>query len=282
MPESLGAFDPTTIYDEAVKEYEDASSEFWRYLSDHAVQLLGLQPGERVLDVPCGTGHSVFPAAERVGPSGQVVAFDISERMVGFVHEKAARLQLGNIEVAVADMARLDPPDEPFDAVLCSLGIFFVPDMPAALRGLAAQVRPGGRLALAVFGESFYEPLRTTFVEAVHESAPAVEVVEPWSRVRTEADLRDLFEARVSRRGDRRARRRTAVGLSRCLVADRHGFGAAQHRQPAHPGCGRAGAGPLRRRGRSSADHGAHDDQPLRARHPKLTTARTARPNPTL
>lgn len=195
MPESLGAFDPTTTYDEAVTEYEDASSEFWRYLSDHAVQLVGLRRGERVLDVPCGTGHSVFPTVERVGPSGQVVALDISERMVAFVREKAARLQLGNIDVAVADMAHLGRPDEPFDAVLCVLGIFFMPDMAAALRGLAAQVRPGGRVALAVFGESFYEPLRTTFVEAVHESAPAQEVVEPWSRVRTDADLRNLFEA---------------------------------------------------------------------------------------
>ncbi len=112
MPESFGAFDPTTTYDKAVTEYEDASSEFWRYLSDHAVQLLGLESGERVLDVPCGTGHSVFPAAQRVGPSGQVVALDISERMAALIHEKAARLQLGNIDVAVADMARLGRPDD--------------------------------------------------------------------------------------------------------------------------------------------------------------------------
>ena len=48
---------------------------------------------------------------------------------------------------------------------------------------------------MAVFGESFYEPLRTVFVDAVHEVAPDLEVIEPWSRVRTEADLRDLFEA---------------------------------------------------------------------------------------
>jgi hypothetical protein len=67
--------------------------------------------------------------------------------------------------------------------------------MPAALRALAAQARPRGRVAVAVFGESFYEPLRTTFVDAVHAVAPALEVVEPWSRVRTEADLRVLFAA---------------------------------------------------------------------------------------
>jgi hypothetical protein len=46
-----------------------------------------------------------------------------------------------------------------------------------------------------VFGESFYEPLRTTFVNSVREVAPTVEVVEPWSRVRTKTQLGDLFEA---------------------------------------------------------------------------------------
>ena len=193
MPESLGAFDPTTTYDEAVSQYEDASSEFWRYLSDHTVQLLGLEPGERVLDVPCGTGHSAIPAAERVGPSGRVVALDVSERMTRVVRGKAARLGLGNVDVGVADMARIGPPEVPFDAVLCVLGIFFVADMPATLRTLVSQVRPGGRIGVAVFGESFFEPLRTTFVEAVSHEDPDADVVEPWSRVRTEAQLRELF-----------------------------------------------------------------------------------------
>jgi ubiquinone/menaquinone biosynthesis C-methylase UbiE len=195
MPDPLGAFDPTTTYDEAVAEYDDASSEFWRHLSDHAVHLLELRPGERVLDVPCGTGHSALPAAQQVGPSGRVVALDVSERMAALVRDKATRLGLANIDVGVADMAGLGSPDELFDAVLCVLGIFFVPDMPAALRHLAAQARTGGRLVVAVFGESFYEPLRTTFVDAVHEVAPTVEVIEPWSRLRTGADLHGLFEA---------------------------------------------------------------------------------------
>lgn len=189
----LGAFDPRTTYDEAVSEYEDASSDFWRHLSDHTLRLLELQPGERVLDVPCGTGHSAIPAAERVGPSGQVAALDVSERMARLVRDKADRLGLGHLEVGVADMAHLRPPEVPFDAVVCVLGIFFVADMPAALRTLVSQLRPGGRIGVAVFGESFFEPLRTTFVEAVEHEAPDVDVVEPWSRVRTEAELRELF-----------------------------------------------------------------------------------------
>jgi ubiquinone/menaquinone biosynthesis C-methylase UbiE len=195
MTEPLGAFDPTTTYDQAVTEYESASSDFWRYLSDHTVDLLQLQPGERVLDVPCGTGHSALKAAERVGPTGRIVALDVSERMVQLVRAKAARLRTGNIDAGVADMTRLGTPDAAYDAVICVLGIFFVPDMPAALRRLAAQARPGGRIGVAVFGESFFEPLRTTFVEAVHHVAPDVEVVEPWSRVATHDELRELSDA---------------------------------------------------------------------------------------
>ena len=92
-------------------------------------------------------------------------------------------------------MTRIRPPDVPFDVVLCVLGIFFVSDMGAALRTLVSQVRRNGRIGLAVFGESFFEPLRTVFVEAVNHEAPDVEVVEPWSRVRTEVQLRKLFTA---------------------------------------------------------------------------------------
>ncbi len=193
MTESLGAFDPTTTYDDAVSEYEDASRDYWRHLSDHTVELVGLRPREWVLDVPCGTGHSAIPAAERVGPAGRVVALDASPRMTQLVRHKADRRNLDNVEVRVADMSDLGPPDRPFDAVICVLGIFFVPDMPGTLRALATQVRPGGRVAVAVFGESFFEPLRTTFVEAVQHVAPDVQVVEPWSRLRTEHQLRDLF-----------------------------------------------------------------------------------------
>lgn len=194
MPEPLGAFDPTTTYDQAVREYEDASSEFLRYLSDHTLHLLDLQPGERVLDVPCGTGHAALPAAQQVGPTGRVVALDVSERMVQLVRAKATRQQLGNLEVHVADMARLAPPERPHDAVICVLGIFFMHDMADALRGLAGQLRPGGRMGVAVFGESFFEPLRTIFVDAVHRVAPDLDVIEPWARLDTERELRQLFD----------------------------------------------------------------------------------------
>ena len=69
MADALGGFDAQAIYDEVSKDYEDASRQFWQYLSARTVERLDLQAGETVLDVPCGTGPSLLPAAERVGPA---------------------------------------------------------------------------------------------------------------------------------------------------------------------------------------------------------------------
>jgi SAM-dependent methyltransferase len=85
-------------------------------------------------------------------------------------------------------------PREPYDAVLCALGLFFVDDMSGLVRSLLRLVRPdGGRLAVTVFGEHFFEPMRSVFVSAVAEVAPEFTVVEPWRRTEDAAVLRAVF-----------------------------------------------------------------------------------------
>ena len=193
MPEPLGAFDPTTTYDEAVTEYEDASSEFWRYLSDHALQLLRLRPGERVLDVPCGTGHSALPVAQQVGPSGRVVALDVSERMVALVREKAARLGLANLDVNVADMADLGPADEPFDAVVCwasSSCPTCPPRWASRCAGPSRRARSQWRSSASRSTNRCAPPSSTPYTRGARRRSDRA-----LARVRTQSDLRDLFEA---------------------------------------------------------------------------------------
>jgi hypothetical protein len=104
--------------------------------------------------------------------------------------------ELTNADATAGDLTALDQAGlEPFDAVVCSLGLFFVDDMPAVLRSLFALVRPdGGRLGVAVFGEHVFDPLRQVFVEAVGDLAPGVDVLEPWRRTEDVDLFRQLFE----------------------------------------------------------------------------------------
>ena len=111
-----------------------------------------LEPGERVLDVACGTGLVTFPAADLVGPSGSIVGTDISEGMVEALTANARRRGLEHVTALRMDAEDLRVPDAGFDVVLCALGLMYVPDPLAALREMRRAVRPGGRVIAAVWG----------------------------------------------------------------------------------------------------------------------------------
>jgi SAM-dependent methyltransferase len=112
-----------------------------------------LRPGERVLDVACGTGLVSFAAARAVGQAGGVCGVDLSGQMVDAARARAAALGLGQAEFLRMDAESLDCADASFDVALCSLGLMYLPEPERALRELARVLRPGGRLVLAVWGE---------------------------------------------------------------------------------------------------------------------------------
>ena len=113
-----------------------------------------LSPGERVLDVACGTGLVAFAAAEAVGASGQVVGVDLSGRMVEAARERAAAHGVTRARFVRMDAERLALPDAWFDVALCALGLMYVADPERAVREMLRVLRPGGRIVLAVWGEA--------------------------------------------------------------------------------------------------------------------------------
>jgi ubiquinone/menaquinone biosynthesis C-methylase UbiE len=139
-------------WDKAAGSYE----RFWQAqlapAQDRLIDMAALRPGERVLDVACGTGLVTFRAATLVGPSGGVVATDISDAMVATIREEAARRQLAQVTASRNDAEALDVPDGSFDVALCALGLMYVPDPVAALREMRRALRPGGRAVAAVWG----------------------------------------------------------------------------------------------------------------------------------
>jgi ubiquinone/menaquinone biosynthesis C-methylase UbiE len=140
-------------WDRAAAHYERCWARQLRPAQDRLLEMAALQPGERALDLACGTGLVTFPAAEAVGPEGRVVATDISDVMVDHVRSEAAGRGLAHLEVERADAATLPLDDASFDAVLCALGLMYVPDPRAVLDGARRVLRPGGRFVAAVWGE---------------------------------------------------------------------------------------------------------------------------------
>lgn len=142
-------------WDLAAAHYEA----LWREQLAPAQQALlaaaALRPGERVLDVACGTGLVSLAAAAAVAPGGQVLGVDIAERMVEAAREQAAQRGLAlATRFARMDAERLAAPDNVgYDAALCALGLMYLPDPLQALREMRRVLRPGGRVVLAVWGE---------------------------------------------------------------------------------------------------------------------------------
>jgi ubiquinone/menaquinone biosynthesis C-methylase UbiE len=135
----------------AVEQYRrhaaryDASAERTMDLRRRAIDWLELAPGERVLDVACGTGLSLPLLAERVGVQGQVIGVELSPDMARRARDRSLHLpQVRLIEAAMEDA----PLDGPFDAVLFNY-THDVLQSPRALANIFARVKPGARVVAA-------------------------------------------------------------------------------------------------------------------------------------
>lgn len=139
-------------WDRAVQDYDQYFVPVLTQCSEKCIELLDPQPGERVLDVATGTGVAAFMAAERVGRSGEVVATDISEKMVAQTAAYAAERGIKNMRFERADAEELSYPDASFDAVACVLGLMFPAEPQQAIEEIYRVLKPGGRAAVCVWG----------------------------------------------------------------------------------------------------------------------------------
>ena len=184
------------VFNTASDYFDAPALSFWNRFGQQTIDRLSLRSGDRVLDVCCGTGASAIPAAVCVGSTGQVLGIDIAESLLQLARNKSQQQGLENIEFRYGDFENLGLPNESFDAIVCIFGIFFVPDMLAAIRELWRMVRPGGKLAITSWGEKVFEPANQAFWAAIEAERPdLVRKFTPWDRIRDRASLQALLEA---------------------------------------------------------------------------------------
>ena len=123
------------------------------------------KPGSKVLDVATGTGAVAVPFAQAIGTKGRVTAVDFSAGMLDRAEANIRKMALDNVDLHEMDAERLDFRSNYFHSVVCSYGLFFLPDMPRALREWVRVLRPGGRLAFTSFEETAFRPMLDDFVE---------------------------------------------------------------------------------------------------------------------
>nr|RNJ65509.1 MAG: methyltransferase domain-containing protein [Leptolyngbya sp. IPPAS B-1204] len=155
-------FDPIK-YKETTKQQWQAAAEAWHRwgptlatwldpVTETMLDMAGVGSGNRVLDVAAGAGEQTLVTARRVGPSGYVLATDISGNILEFAAAEARAADLTNVETRVMDGENLDELEaDSFDAVISRVGLIYFPDQQKALTGMRRALKPGGRIAAIVY-----------------------------------------------------------------------------------------------------------------------------------
>ncbi len=140
-------------WDKASTHYETYWQAQLKPAQEKLLELAELKPGEKLIDIACGTGLVSFPAAKLVGENGSVLGSDISDKMVEHAKSLAKEANLNNIDFERMDAEELLSNDNDYDVALCALGLMYVPDPLKALKEMKRVIKSGGRAVAAVWGK---------------------------------------------------------------------------------------------------------------------------------
>lgn len=132
-------------------KWEDTMARAVEAAGNAMLDMAGVVPGARVLDVACGAGSQTLLAARRVGPEGHVLAADISEKMLEHLTESVRAARLDNVSTILGAAEDLDLPPASFDAAISRLGLMLFAEPGHALTSVKTALKPRGKIAVVVF-----------------------------------------------------------------------------------------------------------------------------------
>ena len=159
----------TSVFDLVASRYDNPSLRFFPLCADKMVDYAKIKPGNKVLDIATGTGVVALAAAQCLNNRGSVQAIDLSENMIHQAQTKLQTAGIDNVNFQVMDAENLEFKSNTFDVITCSYGLFFMPDMSAALKSWLRVLKPGGKIIFSSFATSAFQPLSEIFINNLTE-----------------------------------------------------------------------------------------------------------------
>ena len=185
----------TAVFDTVADGYDNAALRFFPSVADHLVHMLEPASDSRVLDVACGTGMVSIAAGQLLQEGGRVQAIDLSENMLRRAGANIAAMGLGNVDLHVMDAQKTGFNSNSFDGVLCSFGLFFIPDMQAALQEWLRVLQPDGKLLFSCFDYSAFKPMSEMLVKRLAEAGVPMPESPAWEKLADSSYSCDLLES---------------------------------------------------------------------------------------
>ena len=182
------------VFNLVASHYDNPSMRFFPFCADRLISHLRPAPDAKILDVATGTGAVALAAAQALGPHGRVQAIDLAENMLNKAMANFQQAGMSNIDFHVMDAESLEFKSRYFDYVICSFGIFFLPDMQAGLTSWRQVLKPGGRVMFTTFARNAFQPLADMFRQRMESLGIAIPQ-ESWMRLTTEKECQELLES---------------------------------------------------------------------------------------
>jgi SAM-dependent methyltransferase len=161
-------------WNQSAKGWNDKSAQIRDWLRDSTsamIEMANIKTGSRVLDVAAGAGDQTLDIAKRIGPSGSVLATDLSPAILEYAKDNAQRAGYSNVETKAVDGENLAVEEASFDAAVCRLGLMFYPDPAKGLREIFRALKPGGRACTMVFSSPDKNPCVAILVSTAFKHA---------------------------------------------------------------------------------------------------------------
>jgi SAM-dependent methyltransferase len=241
MVTEIPKFDPVK-YKETTKQQWQTAAEAWHRwgatlatwlgpATETMLDMASVDAGSRVLDVAAGAGEQTLVTARRVGPSGYVLATDISANILVFAAAEARAAGLTNVETRVMDGENLtELKADSFHAVISRVGLIYFPNQQKALTGMRRALKPGGRIAAIVYSTGENNPFFSVPISIIRKRAqlpPLAGQPGPFS-----LGSPGVLEAAYQRAGFRDIQTRVVpaplrlTSAAECVRFERESFGA--------------------------------------------------------